>query len=160
MTARVATASLAIGLAGCGLVGIGDDRPPQLLGIDISEGRATCPSGPLPGPLLGPDAAGVLVLRRNSEYTIRTRVRTAGRSDRCIYKVAGASWDNPSREFNCVRETDPRMTIDHTTSTADLYLRNVTDHYVTISLAEYRIEDRSDVTPYRILHQFPVQFIP
>ena len=139
------------------------DTQPRFVRYEIAESTTCngCPAPrPLPGPFLTPGPDGVLTLHRNRDYIVRVHVRTAGRGDRCIYKIVGWSWDPRSNHyFNCMPETGVEMEIDDQISTQDVFVRNTREPRITMSLTEYDTEKRKMLSR-QLLPGMAVQFVP
>src|SRR3954467_10127063 len=97
----------------CGLTGP-DDRPPQLISVQVLEGQAPCRGCPVSGSGrdVTPGADNVLTIQPNTLYTFRAVVRTAYDYNKCVYNVFHVAWDAPDRTFDCIPETKQDITID------------------------------------------------
>jgi hypothetical protein len=135
-----------------------DDSPPTLLGYEIVDGVASCQGCGLSGPRVTPDADAVLVLRLDRVYTARSRVRTAGNPDHCIYKVVGYSWWLSNHEFWCSGPERKDMVIDDAIDTRAFFVERTANHRVTVWLQEYDISTRSGLFSQQ-LYSFPVRFV-
>lgn len=95
---------------------------------------------------VGPD--GTLTLTIGKLYTGRAYIRTAGRGDRCIYRVFGHNWSPPSRQFTCTPESSKRLAVDESFGTWAGDLARTPEHSITISIAEYDVESRTELNRY------------
>lgn len=154
----LSTFTSCVAVSGCSLFGP-DDSPPRLVDYEIVEGVPACMGCALSGPRVTPDADGVLVLRLDRRYTARSRVRTSGNPNHCIYKVVGYSWWLSNREFWCSGPQREEMVIDDDIDTRRWLVERTTSHRVTVWLQEYDIATRSGLFSQK-LESFPVRFEP
>ncbi len=131
------------------------DDPPTLDSYEIWDG----PPGGASARQVMPGPDGTLTLSLDRMYTGRAYLRTSGRADRCIYRVFSYTWDPPSRQFNCWPETGEHMTIDEGIPTWRGDVSRVTDYRLTISVAEYDSEQRTELSRYTP-HTYTVVFRP
>jgi len=158
MKKRILAAALAPGLIACGRSSF-DLPPPTLVSYEILEGRPSCGGCPLTGSRVTPGPDGALVLRRDTTYTARSIVRTAGRPDRCIARpVFGYSWGPPNRNFGCTPE-QVEMTIDDAIGTSHFDVDRDQIRRIRGSLAEFEIDSRTRLSN-QSLAEFPVRFVP
>jgi hypothetical protein len=157
MKTHTLTVLSALGLVTCGRSSL--DLPgPTFVSYEIVEGRASCAGCPLTGSRIEPGPDGVLVLRRDTTYTARSLVRTAGRPDRCVPGVFAYSWGLPNRNFSCTPE-QVEMTIDDVIGTSHFDVDRAPNHRIVASLSEYEIDSRTRLSSQR-LYEFPVRFVP
>ncbi len=125
---------------GCG----SPSDPPTLESFEIWDGAP----GSVSSRRVDPETDGSIALRLDRLYTGRALIRTSARVDWCIYRVFSYTWSQPSRSFNCTPETGERMVVDETLSTARSDVSQVADHRITISVAEYDVGSRSELSRY------------
>ena len=126
--------------SGCGAA----SDPPTLESFEIWDGAP----GSVNSQRVIPATDGSIALRLDRLYTGRALLRTSARVDRCIYRVFSYTWSQPSRSFNCTPETSERMVVDEALSTARSEVAQVADHRITISVAEYDVGSRSELSRY------------
>jgi hypothetical protein len=132
--------------------------PPLLESFEIWDGEPESTGAVT----VQPTDDGHITLRFNKVYTGRARLRTAGRDDRCIYRVFGYNWNLPSRDFNCTPETGKRMIIDEPIATWRSDVARVErgpGPRLMINVMEYDLADRHQLSHFRP-YDFSVSFVP
>jgi hypothetical protein len=145
------------GLVACALLAsaCASNEPPRLESFEIWDGSPGAPGARQ----IQPGGDGGLTLQLDRAYTGRAHLRTAGRGDRCIYRVFSFTWQPPSREFACAPETDERLTIDEIISTSRFDVQRVREHSLTVALSEYDSASRQGLSQ-TVVRTFAVTFVP
>lgn len=111
---------------------------PRILSWEIWDGEPGAPGAVR----VLPQADGTLRLVKDRLYHATSTVETAGRGDRCIYRVFSYTWFTSVRQFDCTPETSKTLVMDDYIATWRGDVARVTSHRVSVSLAEFDSETR------------------